>query len=108
MNQARGNDVGARMPNSDDLETEAEWRWGNTDAFRESMRRTQSYTPAQWAQLKGEGARLLDALAHAKRRGVDPTSSEAMALAELNREHNSRWFYETDHAMHARLAEMYI
>src|SRR5688572_5599127 len=94
--------------NDGELAREAEWRWGNSDAFRESMKRTQSYTPQQWAQLKAEGGKLLEALGDAKRRGVDPNSAEAMAFAELNREYNSKWFYPTDHAMHARLAEMYV
>jgi hypothetical protein len=93
---------------TDDHEREAEWRWGNSDAFRESMKRTQRYGPSEWAQLKADGQRHLDAIAAAKRRGVAAESTEAMALAELHREYNARWFYETDHAMHAQLGQMYV
>lgn len=95
-------------PHSEREEREAEWRWGNSEAFAESKRRTARYGKNEWDALKAEGVKLRDALAAAKRRGVSSTSPEALALAELNREYNSKWFYETSHAMHARLAEMYV
>lgn len=89
-------------------EREAEWRWGNTDVFRESHRRTSRYTAADWARLQAEAKQILDAMVAAMRRGVAPASQEAMALAELYREHMSRWFYEMSHEMHAAIAEGYV
>jgi hypothetical protein len=88
--------------------SEAAWRWGDTDAFQESKRRARQYTPADWVRLKREGKALLEALGAAKRRGVQPTDDDAVHLAELNRRFNSDWFYETDHAFHVRLADMYM
>lgn len=93
-----------------DREREAEWRWGNTDAFRESQKRVAKYGPAEWARIQSEGKQILDAyVALMKARGLGASeSSEAMALAELYREYNSRWWYETSHEMHAMLAEGYV
>lgn len=91
-------------------EREAEWRWGNSDAFRESQQRVASYGPAEWARIQSEGKQILDAyVALMKKRGMDAAESdEAMAIAELYREYNSRWWYETSHEMHAMLAEGYV
>lgn len=93
---------------NDEHEREAEWRWGEGPQFEESRRRTDRYRPEDWARLRSEGQALTLASAVAMKRGVAPDSAEGMALAELHREYNSRWFYQTDHAMHARLAEGYV
>ena len=29
-------------------------RWGDTDAYKESARRTKQYTPADWARIKAK------------------------------------------------------
>src|SRR5687768_15328180 len=93
-------------------EREAEWRWGNSDAFKESQRRVAKYGPAEWARIQSEGKQILDAYVALMKRSSGVTaaaeSEEAMAIAELYREYNSRWWYETSHEMHAMLAEGYV
>jgi MerR family transcriptional regulator, thiopeptide resistance regulator len=98
------------MTDEEEREREAEWRWGNTDAFRESQKRVAQYGPAEWARIQSEGKQILDAyVALMKKRGLEGAEcDEAMALAELYREYNSRWWYETSHEMHAMLAEGYV
>jgi DNA-binding transcriptional MerR regulator len=90
------------------LAAEAEQRWGETDAWTESRRRTSAYTAADWQQIKAEAAAVEAALADALRRGVPADSSEAMDRAEAHRAHLSRWFYDVTPAMHRGLAEMYV
>ena len=87
---------------------EAEQRWGDTTAYRESQRRTSRYTKEVWLRLKEQGAaaetRLLKALQH----GAAPDSDEAMDAAEDHRRHIDQWFYECSHSMQRGLADMYI
>jgi DNA-binding transcriptional MerR regulator len=90
------------------FENEAEERWGDTAAFKESKRRTAKYGKKEWAQLKAETDALSEALAAAMHAGVKPSDPQAMALAEQHRAHISKWFYDCTYAIHRGLAEMYV
>jgi DNA-binding transcriptional MerR regulator len=92
----------------DEHAAEVEERWGDTDAYRESARRTASYTKADWQRMKEESAAPVDQLAAAMRAGAPSDSVEAMDAAEAHRQHISRWFYECTPAIHVGLAEMYV
>jgi MerR family transcriptional regulator, thiopeptide resistance regulator len=87
---------------------EAEQRWGDTDAYRESQRRTAAYTKQDWARMKAESVAQLRAMRDLLVAGVAPDSAEAMALAEQHRQFLNRWFYDCGYDMHRGLAEMYV
>ncbi len=87
---------------------EAERRWGSTEAWRQSQRRTAAYTKDDWIEIKAEVARNLTALIAAFETGEPAAGAKAMALAEEHRQHISRRFYECSPALHRGLAEMYI
>jgi DNA-binding transcriptional MerR regulator len=87
---------------------EAEERWGENDAFRESQRRTARYTKSDWQRMKEESAAPIGALTAAMRAGAPADSSEAMDGAEAHRQHISRWFYDCTYEIHAGLGEMYV
>jgi len=87
---------------------EAEDRWGGTDAYRESQRRTARYTKADWARLKAEADEGLHAFRDALASGLPATGAEAMAMAERHRQYLSRWFYDCGYDMHRGLAQMYL
>jgi hypothetical protein len=87
---------------------EAQRRWGDTDAYRESQRRTDSYTEEDWTTIKGQGADLDRRLADALRAGTPSGSEAAMALAEEHRAQITRWFYDCPYPMHRNLAQMYV
>lgn len=61
---------------------EARDRWRDTDAFKESQRRTSAYRKQDWQRLKEESDAGLIAFRDAMTSGVPPTSGEAMLLAE--------------------------
>lgn len=86
---------------------EAEARWGDSDAFRESRRRTKRYGAREWEQIREEGRRVDEALAELIEEGVDPRSAEARAAAEAHRAHISRWFYACTPEIHLGLADLY-
>ncbi|MDG4759867.1 MerR family transcriptional regulator [Micromonospora sp. WMMD710] len=89
-------------------EAEAEQRWGDTDAYRESNRRASRYGKEDWLRIKAEtedwGRRIVAALAS----GAPADGPEAMDLAEEHRQSISRWFYECSYEMHTGLADMYL
>jgi DNA-binding transcriptional MerR regulator len=87
---------------------EAEERWGNTEPWRESRRRTAAYTKEDWTRIKHEADAIEAALEAAMRASVPADGEQATELAEAHRTHISRWFYDCSYAMHARLAELYI
>lgn len=87
---------------------EAERRWGDTDAYAESQRRTSSYDKQQWLEIRAEAERISAALAAAMRDGAPPESEHAMDLAEQHRQHITRWFYDCGYEIHRGLGEMYV
>lgn len=92
----------------DEYAEEAEQRWGDADAYKESARRTSSYTKQDWLQIKAESAEIDQAMLAAKAAGLEASSTEAMDVAERHRLHISRWFYECSKPLHAGLGQMYL
>nr|WP_281371557.1 TipAS antibiotic-recognition domain-containing protein [Petropleomorpha daqingensis] len=89
-------------------DAEVQERWGETDAYRESRRRTSSYTKDDWLRIKEEGAEVERRFAEALRSGAAADSEQAMDVAEEHRQHISRWFYDCPPEMHAGLGRMYV
>jgi DNA-binding transcriptional MerR regulator len=87
---------------------EVEERWGDSDVFRESQRRTARYGKADWQRMKAESAVPIDALVEAMRSGLPADAGEAMDAAERHRQHISRWFYECTPEIHVGLGDMYV
>lgn len=83
-------------------------RWGDTDAYAESARRTASYTKADWAAMKAESQAINGRLVDALQAGLPADGTEAMDAAEAHRAHIGRWFYDCSLEMHVGLAEMYV
>jgi MerR family transcriptional regulator, thiopeptide resistance regulator len=92
---------------SEEYAVEAEERWGNTDAWKQSQQRASKLTEVDWIAIQAENVALLGALAQAKRDGVAPGSEEANRLAARHRASIER-FYDCDDEMHRCLAEMYL
>jgi MerR family transcriptional regulator, thiopeptide resistance regulator len=89
-------------------DAEAEERWGRTDAYPESQRRTASYRKEDWLRVKADGEDVERRFAEALRSGVPADSEQAMDLAEEHRQQISRNFYDCPPEMHAGLGRMYV
>ncbi|MHB1192153.1 MAG: TipAS antibiotic-recognition domain-containing protein [Longimicrobiales bacterium] len=87
---------------------EARERWGDTEAYKESGRRTKQCKPDDWARIKAEGEAVEAGMAELLRAGEPAEGPEAMDVAEQARLHIHRWFYPCSHRMHAGLADMYV
>jgi hypothetical protein len=89
-------------------EEEARERWGATDAYRESTRRTSQYTKEQWKEIRDEGEAIAHDFAAVFEGGMASDGEEATAAAERHRLHIDRWFYPCSHQMHVGLGDMYL
>jgi len=89
-------------------EEEAKERWGETDSYKESSRRTARYTKADWQRFKDEqeavGARMVALFDE----GVEPTDSRSMDVADEARLQIDKWFYPLSREQHVCLGEMYV
>ena len=92
---------------SQDYETEAEQRWGDTPAWEQSQARTARFSKQDWVDVKESGDELNRRLAEAMNSGSTPTSERAMELAEEH--HRSiEQFYDCPYPMHRGLGDMYV
>ena len=92
----------------EEYQDEAQQRWGETEAWAESRRRTKRYTKADWERIQAEveeNNRLIIAALDA---GVPADSAQAMGAAEAARAHMDRWFFPVDARFHRALGDMYV
>lgn len=90
-----------------DAQAEAEQRWGETDAWRQSRERTKNYSKADWEEVKAESDRVHAAFTDAMDAGERPTAAAAMDAAEQHRVSIQR-FYDCSYDMHRNLADLYV
>lgn len=93
---------------SDEYQAEAQERWGETDAWKQSARRTKGYTKADWERIRAEGDAVNAAFVAALEAGHPATSGEAMDAAEAHRAQIDTWFYDCSHDFQKGLADMYV
>ncbi len=86
---------------------EVKERWADTEAYRESMRRTRGYAKEDWGRIREEAEAIDAAMAALLAAGADAAGTAAMDVAERARLHIDRWFYPCSRRMHAGLAAMY-
>ena len=94
--------------NPDDYAAEVEQRWGDTDAYRESARRTARYTKADWERIKAQGQAAIEQVVGAMNAGKPADGPEAMAGAEAHRQQITDAFYQCTYEIQVGLAEMYV
>jgi DNA-binding transcriptional MerR regulator len=93
--------------NPSQYDDEVRRRWGTSDAFVESDKRSRRYTPEDWKALKAEQAAIYDDAQVAMRAGKAASDPAVMDIAERHRRSIDRWFYPCSYIMHRGLASMY-
>jgi DNA-binding transcriptional MerR regulator len=89
-------------------EDEVRERWGHTEAYRESARRSAEYGDTDWGKIKAESQAIVAEFVALMRAGEPAEGDSARAVAERHREQISRWFYPCSVELHRRLGEMYV
>jgi len=89
-------------------DAEASDRWGDTDAYTESARRTAGYTKDDWKQIKADGDAVARDLAARLAAGAAPGDADVQSLIDRHREQIARWFYPCSIEMQVNLGDMYV
>ncbi|UQX01722.1 MerR family transcriptional regulator [Streptomyces sp. RerS4] len=87
---------------------EAERRWGHTDSYAESRRRTAGYTKDDWKRMQDQVADWTARYVALMEAGEPADGEAAMDLAEEHRLHIDVWFYPCSYDMHVCLGDMYV
>jgi MerR family transcriptional regulator, thiopeptide resistance regulator len=93
--------------NPQQYEDETKQRWGHTDAYAESKRRTKSYTRAEWERFATEQSQVYREMVSLMTSGIGPDDHRVQGLVEQHRLLIDRWFYPCNQEMHANLAALY-
>lgn len=84
---------------------EVKQRWGNTDAYKQSMARVGKMTKAQMDKLKEDGKKFTQKLAD--NMDKDVKSAEAQALIQQHYD-GIQFFYDCPIEMYRNLGQMYV
>lgn len=87
---------------------EAKNRWGDTDAYKQSARRTSKYTKDDWKRVMAQQSTVTERLATLFQDGAAADSEAAKDAAEAHRQFIAQSFYDCPPQMHAGLGEMYV
>jgi DNA-binding transcriptional MerR regulator len=87
---------------------EVRTRWGDSDAYRESARRTRGYTQADWERYKREAEANGKQIVQLMQAGRAVNDAEVQAAVEEHRLLIDRWFYPCSVEMHKGLGAMYV
>jgi len=94
--------------NPEDYDDETRTRWGTTDAYQESARRTKQYGKTEWEAIRRESDAIHGRLRELMERGAPASDPAIQEAVEDHRKHIDRWFYPCSPEMHRRLGEMYL
>lgn len=86
---------------------EVKERWGSTQAYAQSQKRTASYTKDQWAQIDAEVKEIFRTFAGLSSQGLPPDSAQAQAAVKRWQDCISNHFYTCSDEMLASLGMMY-
>jgi DNA-binding transcriptional MerR regulator len=86
-----------------EYQDEAQHRWGDTTAWKQSAARFGRYTKADLEQMKREMAQVYTHLEQLFSAGAKPDAPEAIAAIEAARRMSDKWFYDTSKEMHAKV-----
>ncbi|BCN31626.1 MerR family transcriptional regulator [Anaeromicropila herbilytica] len=86
--------------------TEVKERWGHTEAYAESEKKTKNYDKEQWSQLNEEGASILKRFG--ENRHSRPDSDSSRELVQQWKEYITDNFYTCTNEILSGLGLMYI
>lgn len=87
---------------------EAEARWGRTEAYAESQRKTASYGKEKWNELQEGMTDLIREFGKAMVQGIKPQDAEAQTLVQQWKDFISANYYTCTNEILAGLGQMYV
>ena len=93
---------------SNNYETEARSRWGNTGTYHEHEQKTKNYTKEKWAEANDGLMAIFAEFAACKASGASADSAEAQALVAKLQAHITANYYTCTDEILAGLGKMYV
>lgn len=87
-------------------EEEVKERFGQTNEYAESHRRTKQYTKTDWVQMQQEGGEIQQGIVALMDR--DPADPEVQAWIGKHHQQINKWFYTCSLEIYRGLGEMYV
>jgi DNA-binding transcriptional MerR regulator len=87
---------------------EAKEKWGETDAYKESARKTAAYTKADWERIGAESSDIYVKIADLMDAGRTADDADVQAQVQRWRDHITGNFYRCGPEMVRGLGEMYV
>ena len=91
-----------------EFEDEAQARWGDNDAYKQSRARTSKYTHADFARAKVDQEAATEKFVYAFGNGLSTDSLEAQSAVAAHRAAISKWFYDCSIEIQKNLALLYV
>ena len=85
---------------------EAEEKWGNTEAYKESTEKTSKYKKEDWEKIQKEAEEIFKGFSDNKDKS--PSSKEAQDLAAKWQKHITKYYYNCTKEILKGLGEMYV
>lgn len=84
---------------------ETEERFGQTEEYQESLRRSENYAPGDWAHIQKQCAEIFSAFA--EKRDAPAEDGEVQELVRRWQDHITEWYYPCTKEILASLGQMY-
>jgi DNA-binding transcriptional MerR regulator len=91
-----------------DHEAEVRERWGDSDAYAETARRTAAYAKEDWRAIQAEADEITADFVAALDDRLEPDDAAVQAIVERHWRHLERWFYTPTAAILAGLGDLYV
>ena len=85
---------------------EAKARWGQTDFYKESIKRTRSYSEQDWERINAQASSIYEAFA--KIMGEPPHNNEAQQLVGAWQQYLTQYFYNCTKDVLEALGQLYV
>ena len=93
---------------NDRYRNEALKRWGNTEAYKESERRTANYSQSDWEELSAGMDSIMEGFADLKAEGVSPEDERARMQVEKLKQFITDKMYTCTDEILSGLGQMYV
>ena len=88
--------------------TEAQARWGNTDAYREHEKKTKNYTKEKWAEINDGLMSIFAEFAECKNNGYGVNLPKVQSLVGKLQDYITQNYYACTNEILASLGQMYV
>jgi ElaB/YqjD/DUF883 family membrane-anchored ribosome-binding protein len=92
----------------DRYKQDAKERWGHTEAYKESERRTAKFTKEDWDRIKAEIDDIFKTLGDLMEQGKEPSDDEVQQQIKRWYDHINETYYSCPVEMFRCLADMYV